>query len=406
MDERQLIRISSQQRCEYKKILKEYASLISKPNLSEDEAGRIEEILEIAHLENVLSFLINEMDEISFRELEIPEGDIESCKKDLMLIKINMSQKNKDGTGFRAFVDQLFNLESDEFKIAREYYFLVVMEKISEKQADRIDEILYLAQENNTLNLLINEIDELTFEKFGFDDVSCSYFESQRVVAQWLIGLSNQLGGEGEACESYGQELRRRLMSQALALCEDEEQSPLKRKTAVRQDSQKMSLGSERSGLHSRIISTHESDIPASFTKGLHKDEDMDTSINNSVLSVLQQCKKTELYIQIVMIENAPVLVTNIGNKKSPKVLKNAPSWLIGRNPNCDIVIANSGISRRHAVIKWLSENRFHITDLGSTNGSRLNQERLHRLESQVIQNGDLIEFNNLKAEFYIVHYS
>jgi predicted component of type VI protein secretion system len=45
----------------------------------------------------------------------------------------------------------------------------------------------------------------------------------------------------------------------------------------------------------------------------------------------------------------------------------------IGRSRDCDIVLADSNVSRRHAEIRPGAHGRWMIADLGSTNGVRLN---------------------------------
>lgn len=49
-------------------------------------------------------------------------------------------------------------------------------------------------------------------------------------------------------------------------------------------------------------------------------------------------------------------------------------------------------ISRRHAQIEQEGD-RFYLTDLGSTNGTRLNNERLTPREKKPLWDGDVIEF-------------
>ena len=60
---------------------------------------------------------------------------------------------------------------------------------------------------------------------------------------------------------------------------------------------------------------------------------------------------------------------------------------LIGREPECDIVIRSHEASRRHARISQ-SEGRWVLTDLGSMNGTYLNGERLND-ESRWLTAGD-----------------
>lgn len=54
----------------------------------------------------------------------------------------------------------------------------------------------------------------------------------------------------------------------------------------------------------------------------------------------------------------------------------NKTEVIVGRNPDCDFVINNSGISRVHCKIE-LIDGKFYITDLGSSNGVFINDHRL-----------------------------
>ncbi|MDF1691829.1 MAG: EAL domain-containing protein [Zhongshania sp.] len=62
----------------------------------------------------------------------------------------------------------------------------------------------------------------------------------------------------------------------------------------------------------------------------------------------------------------------------------------VGRSTDCDFVINNSALSRRHARIEWHNDT-LTLTDLGSTNGSFINHQRL--TESAPIHNGDVVHF-------------
>jgi hypothetical protein len=74
-------------------------------------------------------------------------------------------------------------------------------------------------------------------------------------------------------------------------------------------------------------------------------------------------------------------------------------SFTIGRHQGCDLHIADMTVSRLHARLArhaggWL------LTDLGSTNGTRLNGWRV-REEAVPVRAGDQIRFGS--AEFFVV---
>jgi pSer/pThr/pTyr-binding forkhead associated (FHA) protein len=78
--------------------------------------------------------------------------------------------------------------------------------------------------------------------------------------------------------------------------------------------------------------------------------------------------------------------------------LEDGTELVIGREPDCDIVIASSEASRRHARIAQ-REGRWAVTDLGSLNGTYLNGERLGS-EPHWLAPGDAIVIGGEKLTF------
>jgi pSer/pThr/pTyr-binding forkhead associated (FHA) protein len=69
----------------------------------------------------------------------------------------------------------------------------------------------------------------------------------------------------------------------------------------------------------------------------------------------------------------------------------------IGRLPECDIVISDPGASRRHATITRQDGGEYVLTDLGSTNGTIVNDEPVGE---HVLTDGDRITIGNTVLEF------
>ena len=68
----------------------------------------------------------------------------------------------------------------------------------------------------------------------------------------------------------------------------------------------------------------------------------------------------------------------------------------IGRLPDCEVVLKDKGASRRHAQIK-LKDGTATLTDLGSTNGTRLNGQVV---QSRALEDGDRITIGSTVLEF------
>src|SRR3954463_8375860 len=68
--------------------------------------------------------------------------------------------------------------------------------------------------------------------------------------------------------------------------------------------------------------------------------------------------------------------------------------FTIGREAGCDLVIADGKASRRHAALKPLPDGRATLYDLGSSNGTYVNGQRIQSVVlsgNEQIQMGDTV---------------
>ncbi len=72
-----------------------------------------------------------------------------------------------------------------------------------------------------------------------------------------------------------------------------------------------------------------------------------------------------------------PLVVRTHGSDRS---LQAGPSYLVGRDPECDIVITDTRVSWQHAVLR-LDHGRWVLEDNGSTNGTYAGDQRVDRIE-------------------------
>ena len=98
------------------------------------------------------------------------------------------------------------------------------------------------------------------------------------------------------------------------------------------------------------------------------------------------------------MIRRSLALRPGLTAKGSPAALCFPPGtgsdYTIGRDPVCDLLIADRTVSRRHARLERAADG-WLLTDLGSTNGTRLNGWRVR--EPVLVRAGDRVCFGSAR---------
>jgi hypothetical protein len=90
----------------------------------------------------------------------------------------------------------------------------------------------------------------------------------------------------------------------------------------------------------------------------------------------------------------ASLLVRENGAERT--VPLGAHTVTIGRLPDCDVVLKDRGASRRHAQIRG-RDGVYTLTDLGSTNGTRLNGQTV---QTRTLEDGDRITIGGTVLDF------
>ena len=72
---------------------------------------------------------------------------------------------------------------------------------------------------------------------------------------------------------------------------------------------------------------------------------------------------------------------------------------VIGRGADADITVADTGTSRKHVEVLWDGKHA-QATDLGSTNGSKLNGERL---QQAIVEPDSTIEIGRTRMVFRVI---
>lgn len=94
-----------------------------------------------------------------------------------------------------------------------------------------------------------------------------------------------------------------------------------------------------------------------------------------------------------------PVLRIIQGNQVGRVIPVDGPSLVIGRGADADLTVDDNGVSRRHAHFIRLSDGALTVNDLGSTNGTLVNDEQV---TAKMLAIGDVISLGgvvNLQLE-------
>jgi len=90
------------------------------------------------------------------------------------------------------------------------------------------------------------------------------------------------------------------------------------------------------------------------------------------------------------------------GQSQSVSIITNKFTIGRGETGNLDLVIDVPGVSRKHAEINQLDGN-FELIDLGSTNGTAVNEQALAAHKPYSLQNGDVIRIASVRLTFRIL---
>lgn len=94
-----------------------------------------------------------------------------------------------------------------------------------------------------------------------------------------------------------------------------------------------------------------------------------------------------------------PHFRTEGAEKERKLILDGSNSWTIGRSSENAFVFDDDAMSRRHAVIQQVQPGKFYIVDLGSSNGSSVNGQRV--TSSVELRDGDSILCGNTTLVFH-----
>lgn len=89
------------------------------------------------------------------------------------------------------------------------------------------------------------------------------------------------------------------------------------------------------------------------------------------------------------LLSETPYLIAQSGPLQGERWVLQRGRLLIGRGPECDIVVPDRQISRQHARISRTPDG-VRVEDLGSKNGTHVNGVRIE--SSTTLQDGDVVQ--------------
>lgn len=96
-----------------------------------------------------------------------------------------------------------------------------------------------------------------------------------------------------------------------------------------------------------------------------------------------------------------PVVIVMTGPTAGQSIHLNQRSqWSLGRSTDCDMVFQEASVSRQHAELHKHSEESWELKDLGSSNGTWINNERT---SGRLLQAGDKIQLGSSIVLKYVM---
>ncbi|MEV4842848.1 FHA domain-containing protein [Micromonospora matsumotoense] len=96
--------------------------------------------------------------------------------------------------------------------------------------------------------------------------------------------------------------------------------------------------------------------------------------------------------------ELMPLLTVAGGPMRGASFRVRPQPQVIGRAPTADIPVADAHLSRRHAEVR-LTEDGVVLVDLGSTNGTWLNDRRI--TDAEPLTDGDVIRLGRTELRYF-----
>jgi hypothetical protein len=148
--------------------------------------------------------------------------------------------------------------------------------------------------------------------------------------------------------------------------------------------------------------SLHQPSTGSSFDYSDEVSQATEVSSLETYLEAASRYRTSRYYIQAVVIGRSTFLATNLIPEQSVHFTAISSCWAVGRNATCAIPVYERSVSRCHAVIGRHAEEGFYISDLGSSNGTWVNGDRLPTSARYPLRHGDVVRLGRIDLEFFI----
>lgn len=108
-------------------------------------------------------------------------------------------------------------------------------------------------------------------------------------------------------------------------------------------------------------------------------------------LAIWMLWRDLEQAVRGASVRGTPMIRLEIMGRKMPSAQRAfwQPEVILGRDPRCDVRLADASVSARHTLLSY-HHGQWWVDDLGSRNGTRLNHEKVKT--ATVLATGDEIE--------------
>lgn len=130
-----------------------------------------------------------------------------------------------------------------------------------------------------------------------------------------------------------------------------------------------------------------EYEVTSTINLGLRSVDDADA---------LEQLTEEERKVISQLNPDSAMLIIHRGPNRGERFLLNSPETSIGRSGDNDILLDDVTVSRKHANIRRAGD-RFELIDLGSLNGTYVNNNSIARA---TLSSGDEIQFGKFHMLF------